>query len=103
MTADTREQLAPDEDKRWQAELLVAKARSGEVGPVQLEMRTHWATILPGDAPTRTHHQVLYRDGQLWHDPHPSRDGLLAVEEAFVLRPPPAAGHDHDPTPQEDQ
>ncbi|MGN8835322.1 hypothetical protein, partial [Allisonella histaminiformans] len=56
-----------------------------------------------GPSPRGTHHQVLYRDGQLWHDPHPSRDGLLAVEEAFVLRPPPAAGHDHDPTPQEDQ
>jgi hypothetical protein len=44
-------------------------------------------------------HQVLYRDGQLWHDPHPSRAGIIAPEpgaDAWVLRP--CSNHDHAPT-----
>ena len=40
-------------------------------------------------------HQVLYRDGALWHDPHPSRAGLLAVAEVIAWRP---TRHDHTPT-----
>lgn len=37
-------------------------------------------------------HQVLYRDGTLWHDPHPSRAGLLGVTEVIAWRP---TQHDH--------
>lgn len=37
-------------------------------------------------------HQVLYRDGALWHDPHPSRAGLLGVTEVIAWRP---IRHDH--------
>jgi hypothetical protein len=40
-------------------------------------------------------HQVLYRDGRLFHDPHPSKAGLLAVTEVLVWRP---VTHDHHPT-----
>lgn len=40
-------------------------------------------------------HQVLYRDGRLFHDPHPSRAGLLAVTEVLAWRP---VRHDHQPT-----
>lgn len=40
-------------------------------------------------------HQVLYRDGVLWHDPHPSRAGLLKVTEVLAWRP---ALHDHEPS-----
>lgn len=42
-------------------------------------------------------HQVVYRDGGLWHDPHPSRDGVLDVQEVLALRP--LGGFDHSPTP----
>lgn len=41
----------PDEATPWEAELLVAKARSGTRGPVELEMRTHWAKITSAGAP----------------------------------------------------
>lgn len=46
-------------------------------------------------------HQVLYRDGELWHDPHPSKAGLLRIDEddLFVIRP--GTGHNHQPTPKE--
>lgn len=40
-------------------------------------------------------HQVLYRNGDLWHDPHPTRAGLLAVSEVLAWRP---RLHDHEPT-----
>lgn len=40
-------------------------------------------------------HQVLYRDGVLWHDPHPSRAGVLDVREVLAWRP---VRHDHTPT-----
>lgn len=42
-------------------------------------------------------HQVLYRNGVLWHDPHPSRAGLLSIadEGLFVLRR--FSAFDHNP------
>lgn len=45
----------PDEREPWHAQMLVAKARSGKRGDFDLEMRTHWASIItPGtDLPTR--------------------------------------------------
>lgn len=43
-------------------------------------------------------HQVLYRDGSLWHDPHPSRAGLVTLTEVLAWRP---ATHDHQPTAEE--
>ena len=55
--------------------------------------------FVAGESPRGVMHQVLYRNGALWHDPHPSRDGLLSITECFVLRPMPASGNDHDPTP----
>lgn len=55
-----------------------------------------------GPSPRGVAHQTLYRDGELWHDPHPSRAGLLSIEEddLVVWRPCPA-GYDHKPTPVE--
>lgn len=49
-----------------------------------------------GPSPRGVHHQVLYLEGQLFHDPHPSRAGLIAVTEVIAWRP---RRHDHDPTP----
>lgn len=46
-------------------------------------------------------HQVLYRNAKLWHDPHPSREGILSIDPddlIYVLRPLSPAGHDHEPT-----
>lgn len=41
-------------------------------------------------------HQVLYLDGELWHDPHPSRAGVVEITEVLAWRP---QTHDHKPTP----
>lgn len=43
-------------------------------------------------------HQVLYRDGVLWFDPHPSRDGVTDIREVLTFRP---AAFDHAPTATE--
>lgn len=52
--------------------------------------------LVAGKSPRGVMHQVIYRGGQLWHDPHPSRAGVLNVEEVLAIRPLP--GFDHTPT-----
>jgi hypothetical protein len=32
-------------------------------------------------------HSVVYKDGELWHDPHPSHEGIEAVLEVDLLFP----------------
>ena len=32
-------------------------------------------------------HAVVYKDGDLYHDPHPSREGLLSIREVRVYYP----------------
>lgn len=51
--------------------------------------------FVAGRSPRGVAHQVLYRDGELWFDPHPSRAGLLFRTEVMALRP---VTHDHDPS-----
>lgn len=41
-------------------------------------------------------HQVLYCGAHLYHDPHPSRAGLVDVREVMVWRP---VTHNHQGTP----
>ena len=43
-------------------------------------------------------HQTLYRDGELCHDPHPSRSGLVTIDEVLAWRP---VTFDHEPQPEE--
>lgn len=54
--------------------------------------------LVAGKSPRGVMHQVVYRDGRLWHDPHPSRDGVLDVQEVLAVRPLPGPGFDHAPT-----
>lgn len=32
-------------------------------------------------------HMVVMRNGELWHDPHPSRQGIIRVEHVHLLVP----------------
>ena len=60
--------------------------------------------FVSGPSPRGIPHHVLYRDGRLWHDPHPSKAGILFIDTddvIYVLRPIPEAGHDHNPTVRE--
>jgi hypothetical protein len=42
--------------------------------------------VASGKSPRGTQHAVLWRNGTLWHDPHPDRTGLTTVDaSAFVL------------------
>lgn len=51
-----------------------------------------------GMSPRGVCHQVIYRDGVLWHDPHPSRDGVTDVREVLVWE---RRTFDHTPTAEE--
>ena len=51
--------------------------------------------FVAGPSPRGVTHQVLYRDGALFHDPHPSRAGITSVTEVTAWR---RVVHDHTPT-----
>lgn len=40
-----------------------------------------------GPSPRGVSHAVVYRDGKLAHDPHPSRAGLLSVDTTVLVMP----------------
>lgn len=46
--------------------------------------------ILVGGKSPRTYvtrgHAVLYKNGELVHDPHPSNDGLLEIEDFYMIK-----------------
>lgn len=46
-----------------------------------------------GQTERGTHHMVVYRDGALWHDPHPSRAGLAKLDFVYFLVPHDPAMH----------
>lgn len=41
--------------------------------------------VVQGKAARGFKHAVVYRDGRLAHDPHPSRAGLKSIEDAILL------------------
>ena len=51
--------------------------------------------IASGPSPrgTNIQHAVVVKDGELWHDPHPSRAGVLSIETYEVLIPLAAPGY----------
>ena len=87
----------------WHAMFLGFLAGQG-VWPVSLDKildaEVGEVVFVSGPSLRGVPHQVLYRYGRLWHDPHPSRAGLVSVDDGdfFVLRPLPDAGFDHGPT-----
>lgn len=45
-------------------------------------------------------HAVVYKDGELWHDPHPSHEGIQEVLEVDLLFPLNPAGVSEVPPPE---
>jgi hypothetical protein len=43
--------------------------------------------LASGPSPRGVSHMVVYRDGSLAHDPHPSRAGILSISRTWVLAP----------------
>ena len=43
--------------------------------------------IAGGVAPRGSRHAVIYKDGALWHDPHPERAGIASVDDLDILFP----------------
>jgi len=40
-------------------------------------------------------HACVYKDGNLWHDPHPDRTGLVAVQHVDIIYPLVPSKHRH--------
>ncbi len=83
----------------WWSMLLGFMAGKG-MWPVVLESVTDGERdeilFVAGKSPRGVMHQVLYRAGRLWHDPHPSRDGIVDVAEVLAFRP--LSRFDHEPS-----
>lgn len=45
----------------------------------------YYFAIGPSPRGNNTYHQVIYKNGKLFHDPHPSRDGILSETEFITL------------------
>jgi hypothetical protein len=43
--------------------------------------------LASGPSPRGVSHMVVYHDGKLAHDPHPSRAGIIEVARTWVLAP----------------
>jgi hypothetical protein len=43
--------------------------------------------IAGGPSPRGIRHGVIYKDGELWHDPHDSRTGITEVQDIDILFP----------------
>jgi hypothetical protein len=50
------------------------------------ELRPCWS-LAGGEGPRGLKHSVVWRHGEMVHDPHPSREGLLEVEDFIYLVP----------------
>lgn len=88
------------EDDRtvWWAMLVGFMAGRGQ-WPVELssmhDANEDEPVFVMGMSPRGVCHQVIYVNGELWHDPHPSRAGLVDIREVLAWR---TTRHDHTPT-----
>ena len=94
---DSLDPSQPSETHYWWALLVGFMAGHGywatELGTID-DADPGEVLFVMGMSPRGVCHQVLYRDGELWHDPHPSRDGVLDVREVIAWR---RVTHNHDP------
>ena len=78
----------------WRDELRKWSVKSFGLSPVFLRIE-HTDTvadfvpvcgcIVIGRGPRGRDHCVLFKKGKLWHDPHPSRDGLVKCKLVVLL------------------
>ncbi len=85
----------------WWAMLLGFLAGKGywvtELDAIE-DAESHDWLLVAGMSPRGVMHQVVYHGRRLWHDPHPSRAGVLDVREVLAVRRLPSVGFDHAPT-----
>lgn len=80
--------------------LLVGYMGANGLHPVELasleDAEPGEVVWVAGTSPRGVLHQVLYADGALLHDPHPSRAGVLDIVEVLAWRP--RGVYNHTPT-----
>ena len=94
----------PDDNSSWWA-LLTGFMWAKGFTPVLLESvndaHPEEIVFVSGPSPRGVSHQVLYRDGELWFDPHPSKAGLRSITEVMRWTRFDAFNHDPDFLPNE--
>ena len=53
--------------------------------PIELDVPDDVYYLASGPGPRGHRHAVIYRAGALAHDPHPSREGLLSVDQVGFI------------------
>jgi len=72
-------------DEHWYETLQREMARHGWTVEYDTAEVPRGYCIASGDAARGVTHSVVYFDGTLVHDPHPSRDGLLNEQSYITL------------------
>jgi hypothetical protein len=67
----------------WLSEYKYKREVSHESDPHLSGWSDYYFAI--GPSPRGVMHQVIYKDGKLFHDPHPSGGGILSVERYLTL------------------
>lgn len=49
--------------------------------------KTRGFLLVGGDTSRGLPHSVIFKDGKLWHDPHPSHEGLSKIDSIDILYP----------------
>ena len=85
--------LAGDDDacfaaqQKWLAERGWGIVTIGAKGPFFKKWFGKGYTLAGGTSPRGLPHAVIYKDGELWHDPHPDGTGITEVTEVDILWP----------------
>src|SRR5574341_904417 len=81
-----------DNNAKWQAQREWLAARGWGTITIVPWQGLPWPPdrgyyIAGGATPRGSRHAVIYKDGKLWHVPHPSREGIASVDDLDILYP----------------
>lgn len=74
----------PEENKWWTKLMIHWLSRKGWVWGL-LDDHAEGYYMVIGQSKRGVNHVCIYKDGELWHDPHPSNDGLITEDHFEYL------------------
>lgn len=61
-------------------------SKGWELGFLEGHLSTDEYYLVSGDTERNTYHICIYKNGKLWHDPHPSQTGLINEKQFEYMR-----------------